>query len=229
MAIPNRMAIFFVTKIHFQEYSFTGIEVLRSLPRLIYLSITLKLTGIKLVNLETMSGSNFNNPKGFFIVFSSLICYILIGIASLLFVLGLFAILFGKGPQNLELGFGSDKELGLIASCIAILILLINLPYGFPLYKRKKRIMLGINSLKNEISLSRLFYWVDLVFIVLIIAMAAGELSDEKVIDPRYLVNISCLLLVPVFHFLISLNRFRKLRKERFEEDEDMVILNSSK
>lgn len=172
-----------------------------------------------------MSALNFNSPKDFFIGFSSVICYLLIGIACLLMMLGLLAIIFGKGSQNLELSFGSDKELGLIAFCIAILILLINLPYSLPLYKRRKRIFLGVNNLKNEISLSRLFYLVDLIFILLIVTMATVELSNEKVINPGYLINISCLLLVPVFHFLISLIRLRKLRNAQIEGNKVTTVL----
>lgn len=185
-----------------------------------------KLTGIKLVNQDDMNASNFNSPKDFFIGFSSVICYLLIGMASLLMMLGLLAIIFGKKSQNLELSFGSDKELGLITFCIAILILLINLPYSLPLYKRRKRISLGLNTLKNEIFLSRFFYLVDLAFILLIITMATLELSNEKVIEPGYLLNISFLLLVPVFHFLISLIRLRKLRNVQIEENKDDAALN---
>lgn len=172
-----------------------------------------------------MSDSEFKGPKDFFIVFSSIICYILIGIAILLMILGLLGMIFGKGSQNLELSFGSDKELGLLAFCLGIFILLINLPYSLPLNKRRKRILLGINSLKNEISIFRFFYFVDLVFILLIIAMATVELSNEKFIKIGYLVTISFLLFLPVFHFTISILRFRKLQKKQNEQSKEGEIL----
>ncbi len=162
-----------------------------------------------------MSDKNSPSSNDFFLVFSSIISYVLIGLAGFLMLIGLVLMVFGKGSQNLELSFGSDKELGLLAFCFALFILLINLPYSLSLYKRRKRVLLGINNLKNEISISQLFCFVDLVFILLILAMATVELSNEKVINTSYIIFISSLLLLPTFHFMVSIFRFRKLRKKQ--------------